>query len=308
MQDAALREAIRRLAACDDRLPVDPGRDATALAADGWTSAHVLVDPDAWPAVAQDYAAGIGSARSTVGGSCALQGYAWRVAGLAIGAWALTGAVLDLGPGRVWVRMEGGRTVGVAAPDPRADGTPPRAPGSPADPSLDPRSPADLCRDPGALADAPADRPLHPVPPPRDPGALADALVTRHLAPVIAASRTASRLSQRVAWGNVASACASVLGLLDRALPADARPGWRADAERFLAASAWAFDDLVDLVRVPGPDGDVLAHERRTCCLMRLAPGKGECGSCERLDPAERRARLTRNVADGVAPGRLVPA
>lgn len=297
MQDAALREAIRRLAACDDRLPVDPGRDAAALAADGWTSAHVLVDPDVWPAIAQDYAAGIGSARSTVGGSCALQGYAWRVAGLAIGTWALTGAVLDLGPGRVWVRMEGGRTVGVAAPDPRADGTPSGGPGSPPDPPRDPR----------ALADGPADRGRAPAPA-CDPGALADALVTRHLAPVIAASRTASRLSQRVAWGNVASACASVLGLLDRALPADARPGWRADAERFLAASAWAFDDLVDLVRVPGPDGDVLAHERRTCCLMRLAPGKGECGSCERLDPAERRARLTRNVADGVAPGRLVPA
>lgn len=265
MPDAALRAALLRLAACDGRLPVDPGRDVAALRDDGWIRSHELLDPEPWPPIARDYAAGIGSGRTAVGGSCALQGYAWRIAGLAIGTWALTGAVLDVTPQRVWVRMEDGRTVGVAAPDPRA--TPARA-----------------------------------------PEALADALLTGHLAPVVAASRTASGLSQRVAWGNVASACASVLGLLDRALPTELRPGWRADAARFLDAPAWPSRDLVGLVRVAGPEGDVLTHERRTCCLMRLAPGKGECGSCERLTSAERLARLARNAAEAPAPGRLVPA
>lgn len=292
MTDPALHEALRRLAACDERLPVDPGRPDAVLAAEGWTSARALTDPGAWPRIAREYAAGIGSDKETVGGSCALQGYAWRVAGLAIGVWAQTGRVLDLGPGRVRVRLEHGRTVGVAAPDPRAAGRG----GAPAG-----------ARASGTAGAGAASRTSGPLVL-RDPEALADQLLTRHLAPVVAASRTVSRLSERVAWGNVASACASVLGLLDRALPAERRPDWRADAERLLAAPAWPAADLVGLLRVPGPDGDVLTHERRTCCLMRLAPEKAECGSCERLDPAERRARLTRNAAEARRPGRLVSA
>jgi hypothetical protein len=262
--DDAVRDAVARLAAWDGRLGIVAGSDA-APGADGWIRASALEDPSAWPAIARAYAAGVGSERLALGGSCALQGHAWYLAGLALGVWGLTGIVPDLSPGRIRVRLRDGRTLGVAAPAARA------------------------------RAGAPRD----------DPAALADELVSGHVAPIAVAVRAATRISARVAWGGVAASCAGVAGLIDLALPADRRPAWRDEVGRLLAAPAWPAHGLVDLALVAGPSGAVLAHERRTCCLMRLAPGATACASCERLDPLERRTRMLEAAAGTPAPSAL---
>lgn len=259
-----LRQAHRDLAAWSSRLPIRADATATELGAGGWTRADRLADAGYWPMIAREYADGLGGAPPAVGGSCALQGYAWRVAGLALGTWALTGAVLDLAAERVWVDLRGGRTLGVAAPDPRVA--------------------------PGGAASTPDD--------------LAAAL-HGHLAPVVAASRTASRISSRVAWGNVASSCASVLGLLDRARAPHERGAWRAAASAVLSSPAWPHAELVAPLLVPDGADEALLHERATCCLIRLAPDHEPCASCSRLDADVRRARLQESVRSTPAPRRL---
>ncbi|MGE4425669.1 MAG: IucA/IucC family C-terminal-domain containing protein [Solirubrobacteraceae bacterium] len=242
--------ALRRLAAFGERLPVDATRDADALAAAGWTRSDHLADPAAWPDVALRYArSSMGIDGVVPGGSCALQSYAGRVAGMTIGTWVQTGALLDLDAARIWVRLEEGRTVGIAAPT----GT---------------------LRRRSATVEQ-----------------VAEELLVRHLKPVVDASRTVSRITPRVAWGNVAASCAGAFGTLHRALGADDRPALHRLAVAFLDAPGWPVRDLVTLRRLDGLD-HALPHERHTCCLMRLSSKRRECASCERLTPEVRDRRL----------------
>jgi hypothetical protein len=278
----AIRRALGELRACSPRFPITTDRTADALRAAGWTRADRLGEASSWPAVAQGYADDLGGAAVAVGGSCALQEYAGRTAGLAVGAWALTGALLDLAPDRVWIDLRGGRTVGIAMPD------------------ADPRTPDGGTATPEHLAEA----------------------LLQHLAPAVAASRTVSGLSSRVAWGNVAASVAGIAGALDRAQAPRDRPAWRAAAFRILAAPAWPHAGLVAPVALPLEDGDdrdapravdpaadderddALTHERATCCLIRLAPDHESCAACERLEPAERRERLRADLRSAPAPRR----
>jgi hypothetical protein len=292
----AIRRALGELQACSPRFPITTDRTADELEAAGWTRADRLADPAAWPAVAQGYADDLGGAAVAVGGSCALQEYAGRTAGLVLGAWALTGGLLDLASDRVWVALRAGRTTGVAMPDARAgDDAPDRG--------------SDDARTGGSAPTTPGRAPT-PVGAPATPERVAEALLA-HLAPAVAASRTVSGLSSRVAWGNVGAACAGILGALDRAqAPAD-RPAWRAVAARVLAAPAWPHADLVAPVVLPLEGGDenadhadALTHQRATCCLIRLAPDHESCAACERLEPAERRERLRGDLRTAVAPRR----
>ncbi|MDF1706292.1 MAG: hypothetical protein P1U38_16100 [Aeromicrobium sp.] len=80
----------------------------------GWRSAEELRDPQAWPAIARAYAADLGGAKVAIGGSCALQGYAWRVASLSVGRWAVSGRGIDLATADLRVQLRSGRTVGLA--------------------------------------------------------------------------------------------------------------------------------------------------------------------------------------------------
>jgi hypothetical protein len=301
----AIRRALGELQACSARFPITTDRTADDLRAAGWTRADRLSDPSSWPTIARGYADDLGGAALAVGGSCALQEYAGRTAGLVVGAWALTGALLDLTPDDVWLDLRGGRTAGIALPDPEAvTGDGPGHGGAAV---------------PAGTHDLAASAP---------PEHVAEALLA-HLAPAVAASRTVSGLSSRVAWGNVAASVAGIAGALDRAQAPRDRPAWRAAARRILAAPAWPHPGLVVPVVLPfGDEEDVaqsgpadrggsdagaaagdahqregaLTHERATCCLIRLAPDHESCAACERLDPAERRDRLRAGLRSTAAP------
>lgn len=255
----AIGPALRRLQGFGERLRVDAIRDADELAAAGWSRSDRLADAAEWPNVARRYARSMmGIDGVTPGGSCALQGYAGRIAGLTLGVWVQTGALVDLDPTRIWVRLDEGRTLGVAAP-------------------------TAVARRSSATVDE-----------------VAHELLQRHLAPVVDASRTVSRITARVAWGNVAAACAGAFGTLHRALAADERPALRRRAAAFLDAPSWPVRDLVELRRLDGLD-DALPHERRTCCLFRLSAERRPCASCERLTPADREQRLREAAATAAA-------
>jgi ferric iron reductase protein FhuF len=79
-------------------------------------------------------------------------------------------------------------------------------------------------------------------------------------------------VSDRVLWGNVASAVNAAAAQVARQRPDLAREGWQ--AARRLFAEPWLRGE-------PGPPGP--AFRRASCCLFyRLEPGKSSavCGDC----------------------------
>lgn len=127
-----------------------------------------------------------------------------------------------------------------------------------------------------------------------DAHAAADAVLRLHLAPMIAATREATRITERVALGCIAASCSGAFSTFHRGAAPQDQEAFAAVAVAFLSARAWQSDrPLVDLSRITVDAGAALVHERRVCCLIRLGRGHGACGTCPDLDPAERRRRIT---------------
>ncbi|MEE1927038.1 (2Fe-2S)-binding protein [Streptomyces sp. TRM 70351] len=102
-----------------------------------------------------------------------------------------------------------------------------------------------------------------------------DALVLdAHLVPLVRATRTVARVSERLLWGNAASALA---GAADQLARWCLRHGDAAGAARTRAAAATVL--AAPLLRTGGtltPGG----YRRRTCCLYYRVPAGGLCGDC----------------------------
>lgn len=155
-----------------------------------------------------------------------------------------------------------------------------------------------------ALSIAP---PVTGAAPTTEAGEVADALLTGHLGPVVAATRTATRITERVAHGCIAASCSSAFAALHRRTRPE-RQGEVAElADAFMAAPAWRADrPLVDLREIEVPTGRSLVHERHVCCLIRLGRSKGACGTCPDIDAGERRQRIT-HQATAAARARDLP-
>lgn len=140
-----------------------------------------------------------------------------------------------------------------------------------------------------------------------DASEVAEALLTGHLGPVVAATRTATRITERLAHGCIAASCSSAFAALHRRTHPE-RQGEVTDlAQRFMADPAWrATRALVDLREVEVPTGRSLVHERHVCCLIRLGRSKGACGTCPDIDADERRQRIT-HQATAAARARDLP-
>jgi hypothetical protein len=99
--------------------------------------------------------------------------------------------------------------------------------------------------------------------------AIADSLIGDVLRPLNETMRLATALSQKVLWGNIASAANGAVTVLSQSRPADEPRG------RALVAALIATDPLRDAAEIL--DGQ---FRRRNCCLFYQVPGAGYCGDC----------------------------
>jgi hypothetical protein len=114
-----------------------------------------------------------------------------------------------------------------------------------------------------------------------DPAAAAlDGVLVGVLAPLVAAVRAQVPISQRVLWGNAASAVASARRLVAAARPAAAERATTV-AESLLAAPPLA---PTATLRAPEPPDVRWTFRRRSCCLYYRVPGAAVCGDCVLLD------------------------
>jgi len=256
-----LAAQLAQLSSLSPRFPITC---ANAPAGD-WTPAAELADPGGrgLAPAAEAYATQLGTSQPRIAASIVLQGYGTRLAGVAIGAWALYGVVPVIIPAAVGVRLEHGRVTGVHLPRPRHA----VAPDAPVDVQL-------LALGAGLFA---------------------------HLAAVVGVLLSQVKLSSRRAWGNLAASCAGTFCALERAVAPELQGHVRESARRFFAQPAWPVHGLVDL-RLWGPPGhEALCHERRTCCLMRQVPGRHPCESCSIRSAPDRRAAWANAVSSSPA-------
>lgn len=125
----------------------------------------------------------------------------------------------------------------------------------------------------------------------------AAAILDEHLGPIIAATRAATRITERVAHGCIAASCSGAFATLHRRTAPEQQTAVAELADRFMAAPAWRADrPLVTLREVEVVTGPALVHERHVCCLIRLGHDHGACGTCPDIDPAERHRRTTHHA------------
>lgn len=122
-----------------------------------------------------------------------------------------------------------------------------------------------------------------------DPDALA-AVLLAHVDPLISACTDAGNATRRLATGCVAASCAGAFALGFRSVEPAGRERIEAASRQVLGHFRPDGDrPTATMVRLDDPDA--LTHDRHTCCLIRLGPGSGECGTCPRLAEQERRTR-----------------
>jgi FhuF 2Fe-2S C-terminal domain len=127
-----------------------------------------------------------------------------------------------------------------------------------------------------------------PLPGGADPAAqMREVVHERHLVPLVAATREVARVSERLLWGNAASALGGALGQLERWCRPRGQRG-AADRARRITRDLLAHPDLRSAGSLTGA-----AFRRRTCCLYYRTPGGGLCGDCvfSHAPPATRSPR-----------------
>ncbi|MEU9045404.1 MULTISPECIES: (2Fe-2S)-binding protein [unclassified Kitasatospora] len=135
-----------------------------------------------------------------------------------------------------------------------------------------------------------------PEPARPDAGPLTDqlhsAVLVGQLAPLATAVRAAAPLSARLLLGNVASALAGTLRVLDAHAPGAARA---LVAELLHRPPLAGSGTLVTSPLLAGPRGT--AFRRNSCCLYyRVGPNAGLCGDCCFTEPPTRRERSDRDL------------
>ncbi|MEV6386011.1 (2Fe-2S)-binding protein [Streptomyces sp. NPDC051773] len=93
-----------------------------------------------------------------------------------------------------------------------------------------------------------------------------------HLVPLAASLRAQLRLSERLLWGNAASALIGAVRQIDRWAVVNGRTE-EASRARALATDLFAHPTLAGTL-------DPVTLRRRSCCLYYRLPGGGLCGDC----------------------------
>lgn len=100
-----------------------------------------------------------------------------------------------------------------------------------------------------------------------------EAVLRRHLEPMIAAIRAAEPMSERLLWGNAASALIGAARVLD--------------GEIRTTAVGLAETILLDPRLADTVDREVTGFRRRSCCLFYRTSVSGYCGDCALIRPTE---------------------
>lgn len=194
------------------RATVDHLRISVGDTGDRWVRcAPLLASPAALGAVIGPTKPHWGTDRDDVATSLFVQGYAFRIASLSIGAWLVADVIVDVSPGNMSIAL--GRWGPNAVDLTVASALPARA-GNPA-----------------------------PV------EALHVALIDGHLAALVDSAHRSCRVGEALLWGNVAASCATAFGAFAAALP-DRRVELRDRGERFFATARAEVGDRGCLVRV----------------------------------------------------------
>jgi ferric iron reductase protein FhuF len=211
--------------------------------ADGWIRcADLVADP---ALVRREIEATLPGRRTDdiqVAASLYVQSYAYRVASLAVAAYALDLPSPSCDPDVLAVLVQRHRPARIAVLDP-------------------------VCH----RLDAPA---------------LAARLLDRHLRPFIATVRDSTRIGQRLLWGNVASAIASIFGAMHSVGPCG-DPGVRRRAELFHEAAEPWLGGLGEWSELELPGAFGWYWNRTSCCLWYQTDGGRYCEDCSLHDRAE---------------------
>lgn len=116
-----------------------------------------------------------------------------------------------------------------------------------------------------------------------------------HLVSFVETVRDATRIGQRLLWGNVAASLATIFRAVDAAPLGD--PAVRAKAVEFQAAAAPWLDGLGEFTTIETPDSVGWYWNRTSCCLWYQTTSAFYCDDCSLNDPvaqhAKRLAELT---------------
>ena len=229
---AAVQERVSYLT-CATEAPAD----------DGWIMCSALIaDPALVRREIEATLAGRRTDDLQVAASLYVQSYAYRVASLAIAAYALGLPSPSCHPGALAIRVQRHRPARVAVLDPDCH-----------------------------AVDAPA---------------VADQLLEEHLRPFIATVRASIRIGQRLLWGNVASAIASIFGAVHAADPCG-DPAVRHRAATFHAAAEPWLAGLGEWSELETPGAFGWYWNRTSCCLWYQTDGGWYCEDCSLHDRVE---------------------
>lgn len=202
-----------------------------------------------------------GVERDDIGVSLIVQGYAFRIASVAIGTWLVAGGCVDVTPENVWIQFDRNRPNAVL-----------------------------LDKAHWAVDPAAGDRT-------EQLAALHRHLVDDHMAPLVDTARSACRVGSRLLWSNIASSCASSFGAFMGLNGPPDRERWvrlRNEASAFFAAARPELAVGGDVVQI----GPIWAWQRNACCLYYRHAEGSKCDDCSLHSPAERDARFGRILKD----------
>ena len=234
-----------------------------------WLSCHDLVaDPAGLGRVISGTGRAIGTDDQVVAASIFVQGYAYRVATLAVACLTVGGVVPGSRPEAMAVGLGRGRVSKVAYLDPTVSDV------------LGGRSPADALRDP-----ATADRALTLV---------LEEVVERHLRPLIATTREQIRIGERLLWGNVAASVSTAFRTMEGCLGPWVVPL----GERLFELAPPELQGLGAFLGVESEGRRGWFWERTNCCLFYQIEGHAKCSDCS-LTPVHERRRAYRGALAG---------
>jgi FhuF 2Fe-2S C-terminal domain/Ferric iron reductase FhuF-like transporter len=214
-----------------------------APAAEGWIGCSELVTDPAL--VRREIEATLPGRRTDdlqVAASLYAQSYAYRVASLAVAAYALELPSPSCDPAALAIQVQRHRPARIAVLDP-------------------------VCRS-------------------VDASKLARELLDGHLSPFIGTVRESTRIGQRLLWGNVASALASIFGAAHATGPCG-DPAVRQRAGTFLAAAEPWLGGLGEWTHLEAPGAFGWYWNRTSCCLWYQTDGGWYCEDCSLHDRAE---------------------